>query len=50
MINLHPSRCLGSSTLLLLLYFTLTSAQNHDYDYNSQNERTYGLDISFPIT
>eukprot|EP00574_Skeletonema_japonicum_P002821 CAMPEP_0201715796 /NCGR_PEP_ID=MMETSP0593-20130828/1896_1 /ASSEMBLY_ACC=CAM_ASM_000672 /TAXON_ID=267983 /ORGANISM="Skeletonema japonicum, Strain CCMP2506" /LENGTH=492 /DNA_ID=CAMNT_0048205393 /DNA_START=56 /DNA_END=1534 /DNA_ORIENTATION=- len=50
MINLHPSRCLGSSTLLLLFSFTITTAQNHDYDFNSQNERTYGLDISFPIT
>ncbi len=50
MITLHPrSRGFGS-TLLLLLYSTLTTAQNHDYDYNSQNERTYGLDISFPIT
>jgi hypothetical protein len=46
-----PSHLLLLATAAALCSIDIITAQHsHDYDYNSLHQRTYGFDISFPIT
>mmetsp|Transcript_22394 Transcript_22394/g.38426 ORF Transcript_22394/g.38426 Transcript_22394/m.38426 type:complete len:493 (+) Transcript_22394:84-1562(+) len=38
----------GGAATLSLLTLPATSTNSHDYEVNSMNQRTYGVDVSFP--